>query len=1027
MPDNNNEIIYIDDDSEFMQENSDTAIPAGIDDSPVLPDGHRPKAALIRLAENSKMSPNQCLAFLASVELDLLRSPDERLNLESLYRACCVKGNRSWLNPAAYIRRIDAILEKYLCSGVERRLVLAPIITLLSDIANEGINPSAFLEYIILPRLETDYDWRRWSENYLGALIKIAAMLISLRQAPPFNRESLGNGDIRLVRDIVLVKYAGKPLSRFSPDELEDGDLLERYRNAWQRLEIDNPFTILFMKTNILHFMYTMSGRIDLVQLVMIIESMPDIERGFRENFPARWFRLDINTLKISLYNYDMARSVYERKKRGFSSYDFVIELRAYLSIIIALLGTGSGIYLCSYYASKLAALKSPGKARLLERLIRVIRDDGGMHIYTWHTRRLLSLPGEMQERYIDMIEANGGTDPSYPATERFFDSAVHGAFDTSSFNRRLEILGISIDDFDQSVSDELKNDGKRYFTVPHGAWISAYIRHYPERKIEIDSFRSEVIEGRDIKWDKARVMEIDSLGVPLHESLIHSVIPGLSGSVNRKSSSFQELMLLYGTVTETEPVEVSHEFSIPVQGAGSFDKFLNARIRSQVNMIIIKQVWSCIEDPQDVNPGNVLFFINKEYLKLRESSDSRGKELIETGEILGGMPDGPEKDDIDKKYRSLEKASKHIKGQLELYESILREIDSMNDNEKIVTCIIVAGKQAEPGSEFAMYVLHLLIKSLSYDVTLSGRLDTLTSDIAIDLIHLRQLEMLVETLDSMARLAVSDGNFAKAIDTMTARNNDIEKLLSPFILLKRKRLTMEAVDAAVRHVTGFAKITAEREKWQQLMESCGKKDSRFFEPYRVYASRSIMDAYYGDMGSICLSALPDAIKDPGLQVIRLASLDEKKIKGIALMYRAGNGLSSYLKRRGDFWHSFAFNPIPSMLSKMTKRQQLYLYLNYRMAIENVSKDTGLPVVLSGINGYGITSNDWSFSDLIITFEKKFKGIEVNDATGLSLFYPEESYREAMVIIDPAKGETFLAERLLENFYGKLEDTLRPS
>ncbi len=1016
MPEITDDLKYTDDDSEFLDENTSINDSAVSDVEPVLPAGHRPKASLLRMAENSRMTETQCRRFLAAVELDLLRPVNERLNLLPVFKACCRNANRSWLNPAGFINRIDIILEKYLCSGTERSMVLTPVNKLLAELAEAGINPAAFLEYIIVPRLGRDYDWRRWNENHLEALNLIAEFLILLKKEPPFNREYLGNGDIRLVRDIVLVKYAGKPLSGFSLAVLNDKDLMDRYRNAWQRLQIDSPFTILFMKTNVLHFMYTMSGRIDFIQLVTIIENMPDIETGFRENFPERCFNIDVKSLKMSLYDYDMARSVHERKEKGFSSYDFVVELKAYLSIILALLGTGSGIYLCGYYAKKLAVIKNPDTARLFERLILAVSDNGGKNIYKWHTRRMLMLPAAQRDSYIDMVEANGGVDPSYPAVERFFDGTEHMAFDQISFDTKLNILGITKEDFNENVLNETGYDGKKHFTIPHHAWIAAYINHYPERKIEIDRYRDEVVGGIDSSWDRDRVVEIDALGTPLHESLLHSVIPGLSGTARQKSGSFQELMSMYSSVTDSLPLPVSYEFKIPVREEETFDKLLNAEVRSQINMVVIRQVWRSIEINGNVNPNNTAYFINMEYVKVREALEPKEQEYIETGGILAKIPDSPQRDALNKKYRSLEKGVSHIREQVELYLSLLREIDYMNESEKTIAALIVAGKQAETGSELAVFTIGLLIERYSSDATLQGRLEMLRNDVAIDLIHLGQLQMLVETIDSLARLTASDPDLEKSIKTMIARSEEIESLLAPFIILKTKKLSMEAVDAALRHVAGYARLTAERSKWQELMESFNKKDSKFFEPYRLYASRSIMDAYYGDMGSICLSAMPEAIRDPDLQVIRLTSGNERKIKGILLMYRSKSGLSSYMEKRGAFWHSFAFNPIPSMLHKMTRRQMLNLYINYRRVIEDVSRNTGMPVVLSGINSYGIVSNDISFSDLIVSVERKFKSVEVNDATGLSIFYSESAYSEAMVIVDPKRPETYRADRLLNSF-----------
>ncbi len=853
-------------------------------------------------------------------------------------------------------------------------------------------------------------------EKHLDALKLIGEFLVSMNGAPPFDKEHLASGDNRLVKDIVLVKYAGRPLSGFSLSELKKDGMLERYRSAWQMLSLDNPFTILFMKTNLLHFMYTMSGRIDLIQLVAIIESMPGIERGFRENFPARSFNLDMKALKMSLYNYDISRSVYERKNKGFSSYDFVVELRAYLSIIIALLGTGSGVYLCGYFAARLSALKDPGAARLFERLILAIEDNGGKNIYIWHTRRMLSLPSEYRNGYIDLIEANGGVDPAYPVVERYFDGNGVVQFSEGEFNRKLKALGITREDFESSSIIQTPGE-KGEIRIPHHAWITAYLKHYPERKVEIDRYRDEVVSGTDNGWNNDRVKKIDELGIPLHRPLLHSVIPGLSGANTYKSNSFAGLMFQYGGVAEINSLRHAHEFRVPFHETSSFDKLQSAEVRSQVNMTVIKEAWRCVENKETANADNVTFFLNMEYTRLKEAYAPKEGELLEAGRAMASIPEGKERGKLEKIVKNLEKGAGHIKARIGLYESLLREVDFMNSREKIITALIVAGKEASTGDDFTRFTVSLLLERYTSDATLQGRLEALRSDVAIDLIHLGQLEMLVETIDTLGRALAADSDLANTLESMVSRKKDVNELLAPFIVIKSKKLTMEALDAALRKITGFARLTAERGKWQEILESFNDQGKRFFEPYRIYASRSVVDAYYGDMGSICLSAMPEAVKNPALQVFRLASDTDRKIKGIMLMYRSHGGLASCMKKRVPFWHSFAFNPIPSLLHKMTRRQQLYLYLNFRRMLESVCRDSGMPVVLSGIHSWGIVSNDSSFADLILAFERRFNGIEVNDATGLSLLYPETSYSEAIVVADPEKSETFIADKLLESFY----------
>jgi len=1016
MPGTAENINYIDDDRELLGENIESCDAVSVSNIPQLPEGHRPRAILLRLAKNSRMSEGQCSAFLAYVELDLLRQPEERLNLQPLFEACCRNSSKAWLNPVPFINRLDIILEKFLCSAKERSRALSPLTALLTEIAEHGIDPAAFLQYVILPSIEDDNDWRRWNEKHIDALKLIGELLVSMNGVPPFDKEHIGSGDSRLVRDVVLVKYIGRPLAGFSYNELAKDGLLERYRKAWQMLSLDNPFTILFMKTNLLHFMYTMSGRIDLIQLVAIIESMPAIESGFRENFPEKSFKLDMKALKMSLYNYDISRSVYERKNKGFSSYDFVVELRAYLSIIIALLGTGSGVYLCGYFAARLSALKDPDAAKLFERLIRAIEDNGGKNIYIWHTRRMLSLPSEYRAGYIDLIEANGGVDPSYPVMDRYFNGNGLEQLSEKEFNKKLKALGITIEDFESSSIIQTSGENGE-IRIPHHAWITAYLKHYPERKVEIDRYKNEIVSGMDRLWNNDRVKEIDELGIPLHRPLLHSVIPGLSGSALYKSNSFAGLMFQYGEVAEKSSLQHSHEFKMPVHETSSFDKFQTAEIRSQVNMIVIKNVWSCIENKETVHADNVTYYLNMEYTRLKNAYALKEGELLEAGRLMSSLPEDDERGKIEKQLKSLEKGAGYIKAQIGLYESLLREVDFMNSHEKTITALIVAGKEASTGDDFTRFIVSLLLERYTSDATLQGRLEALRSDVAIDLIHLRQLEMLIETIDTLGRTLAADKDLANAIGSIVSHKEEVNELLSHFIVIKSKKLTMEALDAALRKITSFARLTAERAKWQEILESFNDQGKRFFEPYRIYASRSIVDAYYGDMGSICLSAMPEAVKDPALQVFRLASDSDKKIKGIMLMYRSNGGLSSYIKKRIPFWHSFAFNPIPSLLHKMTRRQQLYLYLNFRRILEIVCRDSGLPVVISGIYSWGIVSNDSSFAELILAFERRFNGIEVNDTAGLSLLYPETAYSEAIVIVDPKRSETFIADKLLKNFY----------
>ena len=107
------------------------------------------------------------------------------------------------------------------------------------------------------------------------------------------------------------------------------------------------------------------------------------------------------------------------RRKKGFKSYDFITEIKSYLKIITSLLNTESGLYLCGFFARKVSQAKDPIIAGSLARLVEIVNDRGGKHIFIWHTMRLLSRKKADQPGYLSFVEENNGCDPGYPRIDR--------------------------------------------------------------------------------------------------------------------------------------------------------------------------------------------------------------------------------------------------------------------------------------------------------------------------------------------------------------------------------------------------------------------------------------------------------------------------------------------------------------------------------------------------------------------------------------------------------------------------------
>jgi hypothetical protein len=186
---------------------------------------------------------------------------------------------------------------------------------------------------------------------------------------------------------------------------------------------------------------------------------------------------------------------------------------------------------------------------------------------------------------------------------------------------------------------------------------------------------------------------------------------------------------------------------------------------------------------------------------------------------------------------------------------------------------------------------------------------------------------------------------------------------------------------------------------------------------FTLRTSRSFLDAYFGDMGGICLSGYPELILRPGVMACRLWDEAEKRIRGMCLfVLSTGPARSAGL---GKFWYAFAFNPLRSLMRGMGSRELATLYLGFRALAEHISKESGLPVLVPGVGPkgiltHGIVSNDGTFSTLVANYELAAGSPHVRDAKGFSVYYPAPAFADSLVIIDPKRPDSYRARAELE-------------
>jgi hypothetical protein len=365
-----------------------------------------------------------------------------------------------------------------------------------------------------------------------------------------------------------------------------------------------------------------------------------------------------------------------------------------------------------------------------------------------------------------------------------------------------------------------------------------------------------------------------------------------------------------------------------------------------------------------------------------------------------------------DKAIGALQEKKQH-------YTKVIEQFDALDDEQKFITSLVLAGAAGMTDEQFSSTVTALLLQRYKHLESIASRLNFLLEDISVDVISYQQFTFLLNFLETLFFVLREDSQVAGLLEEDTV----LQEILEPYIITKNKRITIDALDAAAKKMTGYAALQAERAKWQGIIVSMEEKNEKYFHSMEIYTSKTFIDSHYGDMGGICLSSQPDQILRPGFYIQRLADLTDRQIIGMSILYLSTGGFSSPQVRAVNYWQAFAFNPLSSVLSHFTTEQQLFLYLQYRLNMEKAAWMTKLPVVLSGVDTmWGLISNNEHFGNLIRSYEAaKPTAKKVHNAKGLSVYYGSLEFANALVIIDPRGYEHLEDLSQVPTFYAHRE------
>jgi hypothetical protein len=376
-----------------------------------------------------------------------------------------------------------------------------------------------------------------------------------------------------------------------------------------------------------------MSGKIDFLQLLKVMENIQSIENNFKNSYETSSLSLSTNEEKITgihLYDPVFISSYEVRKKKAFKRYDYVRELKAYLKITAKLLSKAFGIYILSFYANLLKRNINSKKAEMHAKLITLLDERLGMHGYKWHSLKFNLLSDEEQDRYLQLIDTHG-IDPDYPNIEEYF--VTPQVLEENQLIRQFaDSIGVTENDlaavFGQDIEIEnTENHLNNYFQLLSGFKrrqkysykdiMNAYLAKHPDSKDIIDKYKNDVLSLKDRNWEENDIKQFDGLNI--FKLLIKIVIRGhaVSSFVIQKFSSFKELFFLYKEVNRLPLIPIKYDFSLPLYNYQDVDEIKETSIRKQVNFSLIYDLWSLFENEANMQINEFIPLLNNIYLSL--------------------------------------------------------------------------------------------------------------------------------------------------------------------------------------------------------------------------------------------------------------------------------------------------------------------------------------------------------------------------------------------------------------------------
>jgi len=922
------------------------------------------------------------ITLIGTAELDEAKPRASRSGALKLLEAVYEKGEEHWLDPVSAMAPLKEILFKEEAPpGVDRGIYYV-----LMRLARAGISPAAFVIHVVLPRMGNDYDWRQWRSRHVWVLGSIADLLIALRSAHPWNGSRLGTSPV--IADVALCKYVGRPLARIPSERFSAQEAhLASWAEAWKSFSFSSAGFLTFMRRTVLPCLYRMSGKIDPEQLAPIATSLATLERTLGRRMQAMSPTAAEGFLATAGLTDSFEERMEKRTASGAGAWAVAMELHGYAELASQLATLDAGPAVLGR-AAAISLNADPGYLMDAASLAGILRRDEGAALARWHLEDLARKSPADRAAYIVAVAANGGVHPRCPFA---FAPTFH---ERRSFDAEALASSLGLD-----LEPLRSNDG----SMPDLATMRrALFKTRPEAARLYAEMTEALGSGADRGWNQEDASRLDALGPGFHELAIRSLIPGLGTGFSfqaLKQPSMCGLYQAYGAASSGSLIVSTLRLRLGSTGqAGKgIDVASRDAVRARVAVDIIESAWSALVSGKgDPECGSVFAELGKESAAAR-------KRLAD----LKAIPEGGSVGEHDAK------AIRAIEARLALMDAAFEALKDIppatRDPRRFALAMHLAGHFFKPGDGPPFEAMAGAAVRYGKDGNFSSIVARLALDVAPGFMGVEQAALVADAVDALCAACAADDSVTKALGKA---EGELASALRGSSRLRGGGPSAESMDAALRRVTAYARITAETAKWRDLLAklSSDKPDQKHFT---LRTSRGFLDAYYGDMGGICLSGFPELILRPGVIVCRLWDEDEHRIRGMCLfVLSTGPARSAGM---GKFWYAFAFNPLRSLMRGIGSRELATLYLGFRASAEEISRRSALPVLVPGIGPkgiltHGMVSNDGTFATLVANYEQAAGSPHVADARGFDVYYPKAAFADALVIVDPKRPGSYRAQ-----------------